>query len=45
MNNFENPVIVYCQYGHSGEGYYVYEDEYPEEGSIYFGETNEYLRI
>ena len=40
MDYFEDPVIVYSFYGHSGAGYYVYEAEYPDEGSVYLGEVN-----
>lgn len=35
---FEKPVVTYTKNGHSGPGYYVYEEEYPEDGSVFLGE-------
>lgn len=35
---FEHPAF-HIGDGHSGNGVYVYEEEYPSEGSIYFGPT------
>ena len=29
--------LVYCEDGHSGEGYYIYCSDYPEDGAIYLG--------
>lgn len=34
--------ILWWENGHSGSGYYAYYTEYPEEGSIKLGGTNEH---
>lgn len=31
--------VEYWKEGHSGEGYYVYSTEYPEDGAVYLGMT------
>lgn len=33
----KDAVIVYASDGHSGKGYYVYCNEYPEEGATFLG--------
>ena len=35
--NHRDAVITYVKHGHSGEGFYVYCREYPEEGMQYLG--------
>lgn len=30
-------IVKYSESGHSGAGWYAHDDEYPEEGSTFFG--------
>ena len=34
-SGFTSALVIYSIYGHSGAGFYVFEDEYPGEGSYY----------
>lgn len=36
-----NMSLVYWEDGHSGEGYYIYCSDYPEDGAIYLGMTED----
>ena len=35
MEAFAEPVVSYSETGHSGPGWYAYEAEYPDEGSLF----------
>ena len=35
--NHRDAVIIYLKNGHSGEGFYTYCNEYPDEGAVFLG--------
>jgi hypothetical protein len=39
----ESPQISEAKHGHSGPGWYAHNEEYPEEGALFIGRTEDDL--